>query len=41
MVEPSTDRVSVRVDHAVAGGRSKVTEPRLCEEPRFTVRVCG
>ena len=27
LVEPNTERVSVRVAHAVDGGRSRVTEP--------------
>src|ERR1700735_905493 len=40
-VLPSTDRVSVRVDHAVAGGRFSVIDPMVCAEPRFTVIVCG
>ena len=38
---PSTDSVCVRVAQAVAGGRSSVTDPIDCAEPRFTVMVCG
>ena len=38
---PSTDSVSVRVAHAVEGGRSRVSEPIGCTEPRSTVIVCG
>ena len=41
LVLPSTDSVSVRVVHAEDGGRSSVTEPIDCAEPRSTVRVCG
>ena len=41
MVEPRTDSVSVRVDHAEDGGRVRVTDPRLRTEPKFTVSVCG
>ena len=33
LVLPSTDSVSVRVLHAVDGGRSSVTEPIDCAEP--------
>ena len=36
-VEPRTDSVWVRVPHADDGGRSIVTELRLCAAPRFTV----
>src|ERR1700733_5784461 len=38
---PCTDRVSVRDDHAVAGGRFSTTEPTCWDEPRSTVRVAG
>jgi len=31
---PSTDSVSVRVAHALDGGRSRVTDPIDCAEPR-------
>ena len=41
LAEPSTDSVSVLVLHAVAGGRSRVRDPTVCTEPRFTVIVCG
>ena len=41
LVEPRTERVWVRVDHEVDGGRSIVTEPRVWEDPRFTARVVG
>jgi hypothetical protein len=40
-VLPSTESVSVRVDQAEDGGRSSVTEPIDCVEPRSTVSVCG
>src|SRR6202020_636996 len=36
LVEPRTERVSVRVLQAVAGGRSRVTDPMDWTEPRFT-----
>ena len=41
LVLPSTDSVSVRVLHADDGGRSSVTDPIDCVEPRSTVIVCG
>ena len=41
LVLPRTDSVSVLVLQAVAGGRSSVTDPIDCVEPRSTVRVCG
>jgi hypothetical protein len=41
LVEPSTDSVSVLVDHALDGGRSRVTEPRLWVDERAAVSVCG
>jgi hypothetical protein len=41
LVEPRTDSVSVRVDHADNGGRVRVTDPRLRSAPKSTVRVWG
>ena len=41
LVLPSTDSVSVRVLQALDGGRSRVTDPIDCVEPRSTVTVCG
>ena len=41
LVEPRTDRVWVRVFHALDGGRSIVIEPRVCTDCRFTVMVLG
>ena len=38
---PSTDSVSVRVDHADDGGRSSVRDPIGYVAPRSTVMVCG
>ena len=38
---PSTDSVSVRVAQALDGGRSSVSDPIDCTEPRSTVIVCG
>jgi hypothetical protein len=40
-VEPRTDKVWVRVFHALGGGRSIVIEPRVCTDCRFTVMVDG
>ena len=41
LVLPRTDSVSVRVLQAAAGGRSSVTDPIDCAEPRSTEMVCG
>ena len=41
LVEPRTDRVWVRVFHALEGGRSTVIEPRVWTDCRFTVMVEG
>ena len=41
LVLPRTDSVSVRVLQADDGGRSSVTDPIDCVEPRSTVMVCG
>ena len=38
---PRTDSVSVRVPQADDGGRSRVTDPIDCVEPRSTEMVCG
>ena len=41
LVEPRIESVWVRVDQALDGGRSRVTEPSEKLWPRFAVRVCG
>jgi hypothetical protein len=41
LVLPSTDSVSVRVAQALDGGKSRVSDPIDCTDPRFTVSVCG
>ncbi len=41
LVLPRTDSVCVRVLQADDGGRSSVTDPMDCTEPRSTVMVCG
>ena len=41
LAEPRTDRVWVRVFHALEGGRSIVMEPRVWADCRFTVNVEG
>ena len=40
-VLPRIESVWVRVPHALDGGRSRVTEPRVWDEPRSTVSVVG
>ena len=41
LVEPCTDSVWVLVAQAVAGGRSRVIEPRVWLEPRSACSHCG
>lgn len=40
-VEPRTERVSVRVAHAAAGGSFSTRRPTVWAEPRSTVSDCG